>query len=142
MSANDNIQRLVEEVLRVLEFMMESSKSLWKKFWKGSNDRRSNPGMINRWMAKRNRESEKQRKNIIKSPPTITKNISFVKKEKLPIEAIERVLAHLPLLSLVRACCVCRQWRALIANPRFLVARAKIPTVANPSYFPMVGLTI
>lgn len=112
--------------------MMESSRSFWKRFWKGSSDRRNSPGMMNRWMAKRNRDAEKQR------TATALANTSPLKKEKLPIEAVERVLAHLPLPALVRARCVCKRWRALIASPRFLNARAAIPAVANPPYFPMV----
>jgi hypothetical protein len=109
---------------------MESSRNFWKRFWKGSSDRRNSPGMMNRWMAKRNREEKGTAKPVV-SPLKL-------KAEKLPVEAVERILAHLPLPALIRARCVCKRWRTLVASPRFLSARAEIPAVANPPYFPMV----
>jgi len=102
------------------------------RFWKGSSDRCNSAGMMNRWMAKRNYEAKKQ------EPTTILVNPSSLKKEKLPVEAMERVLAHLPLLALIRARCVCKRWHTFIASQRFLTKRAQIPTVAHIPYFPMV----
>nr|PNR26569.1 hypothetical protein PHYPA_030049 [Physcomitrium patens] len=84
--------------------------------------------MMNRWMTRRNR----------KEKGTTTAIGTVLQKEKLPLEAVERILSQLPLPALVRTCCVCKQWHALISSPRFLHARAEIPSVANTPYFPVV----
>ena len=111
---------------------MDSTKGFWKRFLKGSNDRRNSTGMMSRWMKRgRNHHHNSPSICVLSTTPPL-------KKDLLPIEALEKVLAYLPLPALFRARCVCKSWRALIASPRFLKVRSAISSTVMQPYFPMV----
>ena len=67
-----------------------------------------------------------------------TASLLIQRNDLVPDEAVERILAYLPLPALFRARCVCKKWRHLISSPRFLKVRAGLASVAARPYLPMI----
>ncbi|KAH8931741.1 hypothetical protein BDL97_19G037500 [Sphagnum fallax] len=53
---------------------------------------------------------------------------------KLPQELLERILASLPLPSLLRLCTVCKCWNSLFMSPKFLELRTDLFCSQKPCY--------